>query len=57
MTLQEFIKEQEDALKAFEKFWISQNKKYPLNYPLEVDEDNAGLWFEMYLTFYDDDQL
>jgi len=56
MTLQEFIKDQKDALRVFEEHWLSKNKDFPLDYPLEFDADNSGLWFEMYLTFYDDER-
>ena len=60
MTLQEFITEQKTRLEKFEKYWIEHNKMFPENFPLSINSDNDGLWYEQFMIFdedYEDDEL
>lgn len=50
-TLSQFVAEEERTLVKFKKWWIRMNKKEPENYPLEIEDDNQGIWFEMYMGF------
>jgi hypothetical protein len=50
-TINQFTAEYKQLLTAFETWWLAQHAKDPKVYPLELAEDNAGLWLEMFLEF------
>jgi hypothetical protein len=52
-TLDEFIAEVKETLERFEEDWRKNHKENPEHYPLELNEDNAGLWWEFLMTFND----
>jgi len=47
LSLSSFIKEEEDRLKRFEAWYRKMHLGSPLDYPMEFDEDNSGMWSEM----------
>jgi hypothetical protein len=47
MTLSEACNLARKDIDNFEKEYIKENKKFPDNYPLELQDDNSGLFFEM----------
>lgn len=51
MTVDEYVSEYKDALDRFQQYWIEQNRTNPETFPLELDEDNRGLWSEMFEFF------
>ena len=50
-SLDEFLKDVESELKAFEKMWRENHQKNPDMYPMELPTDNEGLWWEQFMTF------
>ena len=48
-SLDEFAKEVREKLEAFEKMWRANNIIDPENWPLVLDEANAGLWWEFFV--------
>jgi len=51
MTLDEFRQYQLDKLDAFVAYWVAENKANPEQFPLELPEDNEGVWFELFEEF------
>ncbi len=45
MTLDEFVEHERLRLKAFERWWKTQNAKNPEHYPMCIPEDNEGIWW------------
>lgn len=46
MTLHEAIQEYIDQAHRFEKWYLEQHEQNPDLFPLELPDDNAGVWFE-----------
>lgn len=53
MTLDEFIKIKKKQLEDFEKFWRKKSE-IDENYPLDMPDDNSGLWEEQFDVFSED---
>ena len=51
MTLDEFISRVHIDAENFRIYWINNNMRDPENYPLEISDDNKGVWWELFLTF------
>ena len=51
MVLGEFIDDMIDKANKFRIYWINQNLKDPENWPLELQDDNDGLWWELFFDF------
>jgi hypothetical protein len=51
MELKEFIEDTKKHLVNFEEYWMVQSKNDPVNFPMHFSEDNAGLWYEMFLIY------
>lgn len=51
MNLENFIEMMQKNLEAFKLYWITENAKNPVNFPLNFDKDNDGVWFEMFEIF------
>jgi|GEM_PF-6399349 hypothetical protein len=45
-TLDSFIVEAKKNVDSFEKWWIEQNKRNPIDFPMELPDGNEGLWWE-----------
>lgn len=50
MSLDEFLVEIKKDVDSFEKTWRDGNKENPEFYPLELDEENDGLWHEQFIA-------
>ena len=48
MTLDEFLAEVRDAEVNFEREWRRQHAISPEDYPMDIPDDNAGLWWELF---------
>jgi hypothetical protein len=48
-ALYEFVEEVRKKLESFEKEWRENNIIDPENWPLVLDESNAGLWWEFFV--------
>lgn len=51
MTLDDFVREEKEKMTRFVLYWISNHKKDPEMFPLEIPDDNSGTWIEMYNSF------
>lgn len=51
VSLSKFVSQMQSSLKKFEENYLVQNVKNPTNFPLELPEDNSGLWFEFFSDF------
>lgn len=51
MNLEKFVDMMKENLDEFKIYWINENKKNPEIFPLNFDEDNEGIWFEMFEMF------
>lgn len=51
ITLDKFIKEQKESIEKFRSWWIKMNGKDPDGFPIEMPEDNVGLWYEQFEDF------
>lgn len=54
ISLDDFVASEEARLKAFKQHWIDQNKINPEAFPMEIEEDNGGVWSEMLENFNED---
>lgn len=50
-SLTEFVQEQQEKLRLFEIWWKAQNAKNPETFPLEMADNNEGLWWEQLQEF------
>jgi len=48
VSLYDFQKELLNDLDEFVKYWEKKHKEEPDKYPMEIENDNAGIWFEMF---------
>lgn len=48
-SLDNFIITIQQELKKFEEEYRENHKKDPENYPLEMTEENSGLWVEFFM--------
>lgn len=51
MTLDEVCNELQLGLQDFRAAYRRKHKENPEHYPLELPENNAGLWYEFFITF------
>lgn len=51
VSLDQFIAETEERLKNFREYWLEGHKNNPEMFPLELPEDNAGMWYEQFQYF------
>lgn len=51
MSLDEFLVELKKDVDSFEKTWRDGNKRNSKFYPLELGEENDGLWYEQFITY------
>jgi P2-related tail formation protein len=48
MTLNEFVTLMYAEIRLFRDWWTEQHKANPDGFPLEIHEDNEGLWWEFF---------
>lgn len=53
MTLDDFVREEKEKMSRFVHYWISNHQKDPELFPLEIPDDNSGVWTDMYNSFED----
>ena len=46
MHIEKAVLQAEKAIADFKRNWYEEHHKDPVQYPLELPEDNSGLWFE-----------
>jgi len=46
VKLEDFMKEVRKSVESFEKDWLANHRENPEHYPLEISEENAGVWYE-----------
>lgn len=51
MTLNEFVEDLQSDIIAFQLMWANEHLKDPEMYPLEIPEDNDGVWWEQFVAF------
>jgi hypothetical protein len=51
MNLQDAVLEEVEKIMAFKTWYSKMNIKNPEHFPLELPEDNRGVWFEMMAEF------
>ena len=55
MDLFEFIETTKKELDLFKENWLKNHAMNPENYPLDLGENNDGLWFEQF-TMWDSEE-
>lgn len=50
-TLDQFVAEVEADIKAFAAQYRAEHAAEPERYPLELGDDNSGLWLEFFFDF------
>ncbi len=56
LTLSAFVEDEKLRLAAFERYWIKKNHENPKHFPLQMEDGNDGLWFEMLQVFRLEDE-
>ena len=56
VTLDEFVQEVLSGVQEFAADYRKQNSLNSEHYPLELPDDNAGLWFEFFSDFLSRDE-
>jgi len=51
MSLDEFIEFEKKRLEAFKIYWEENHSLTPEMFPMSMDDDNDGVWFEMFDEF------
>lgn len=49
--LDQFVAEVKSDIEAFAAEYRAGHAENPEHYPLELDDDNAGVWFEQFIDF------
>ena len=57
ISLDQFMRFVREHANEFESYWIEMNEKHPDQFPLELPEDNDGLWWEMFAEFESEAKL
>lgn len=47
LSLEQFIKEEQERLEKFKQWYENENKINPEDYPLVLPDGNEGSWLEM----------
>ena len=50
-SLDSFTAEIEEDIKKFKAAYEEKHRENPEQYPLEIDESNAGVWFEFFIDY------
>ena len=50
-TLDEFVDEIKKDADKFHELWLKHHKSYPEQYPIAMEEDNKGIWYEHFIIF------
>lgn len=50
MNLDQFMKELRADVDSFESEWRKGHKRDPQMYPMQMDDDNSGAWFEQFMS-------
>lgn len=51
MTLDDFVLETIDRIFKIRRYYYINHKLNPEQYPLEIPDENAGLWMEFFNNF------
>jgi len=49
----DFFDDEHSLLEEFKGYWMAKHQEDPDNWPLAVDRDNGGIWFEQYQLWKD----
>jgi len=49
-TLAKFVKDAKRDLSRFERDWQRKHEEDPLLWPLELPDDDAGRWWELFMV-------
>jgi hypothetical protein len=55
LNLQQAISGEAKRILAFKNWYLKMNIKYPNEFPLEIPDDNSGVWLEMIAEFDTED--
>ena len=50
-TLEEFVADLREEVGAFKDFWLEQHKVKPEEWPLHMEDDNEGGWWEQFIAY------
>jgi len=50
-SLDSFVAEIDEDIKKFKVAYLEKHRQNPEQYPLEIVESNAGVWFEFFIDF------
>jgi hypothetical protein len=50
-SLDSFVKEIQRDIVKFKEAYKKKHEETPDHYPLELSEDNSGLWFEFFMEY------
>lgn len=51
VSLDQFVAEVKADIEAFAERWRKDHAESPETYPMELPDDNAGLWSEFFMEF------
>lgn len=52
VSLNEVTTDLAETVAKFKSEWLKKHEELPEQYPLELPNDNAGLWTEFFFQFY-----
>ena len=50
-SIDQFVLEASQLLMDFKRDWKKNNEKNPEQWPLEMEDGNEGLWWEMFMEY------
>jgi hypothetical protein len=56
-SLDSFVKEIQRDIVEFEKAYKQKHAENPEHYPLELSDENSGLWFEFFQDYSTEDVI
>lgn len=55
-NLFDFLDEEVNRLEKFVEYWIKNHRDNPNDWPLALNHENSGLWFEQYIAWRKNDE-
>jgi hypothetical protein len=56
-TIYQFVNETKKQLDDFQLFWCLQNIENPDQYPMKLDNDNDGMWNELFIAYLESNNV
>ncbi len=57
MNVHDFVSRTKEQIEQFHELWLLKHAENPEQYPLDIPDDNCGVWQEMFTIFQESGKL